>query len=244
MRKLTRRSYNRKLLVFGISIFMAVAMISTGFATWVMSSLADKEAGAPVVVGTVTDASMSIVVDQLNDEDQWTGATLSFDAPADDASGRVYAAAGSAGETLELPISGYVTNSEAMGSLTVQITLPESLQAAISANYIAIEDADHYADGVLTITFNASDLEAHSTIAGAKVFSYTLTFEWGTAFGGMNPSLYFDVDNAGKLVSDADMKDTMTAFGEALKLGMTANGDPATSYSGSIEILLSAAVRS
>ena len=35
--KLTRKSYKRNIIVFGLMFFMGIALVSTGFAAWVLS---------------------------------------------------------------------------------------------------------------------------------------------------------------------------------------------------------------
>lgn len=245
MRKLTRRSYNRKLLVFGASMFMAVAMMSTGFAAWVMSSVTNADVDAPVHVGVVTDASMEITVDQWVDG-AWTGGTLTFDALENDL-GRVYAGEGSVGENLSFLISGKVTNAQALGTLTVAITLPSSLKNAIDAGYLKAVDADNYSNGVITYTVNGDSLEFSE--GTTKTFAYTLELAWGDFFGNKNPAIFYDSeedfrdDVAGKSIPDDQVKTEMNAFGDTMKDGLVADGEPATSYSGTIDILVSATVK-
>lgn len=38
MAKLTKNSYKRKVILFGVLLFMSIALISTGFAAWIMST--------------------------------------------------------------------------------------------------------------------------------------------------------------------------------------------------------------
>ena len=64
MAKLTRNSYKRKIILFGVFVFMSIALISTGFAAWVMSQNAKEEVSGNVNVSTMTDASVSIKIYQ------------------------------------------------------------------------------------------------------------------------------------------------------------------------------------
>lgn len=57
--KLTRKSYKRNIIVFGIMIFMGVALVSTGFATWVLSQDTTVENTGNVEVGIVADESLT-----------------------------------------------------------------------------------------------------------------------------------------------------------------------------------------
>lgn len=251
MRKLTRRSYNRKLLVFGASMFMAVAMMSTGFAAWVMSSVTNADVDAPVKVGTVTDASMEITVDQWVD-DAWTGETLTFDAPEGDL-GRVYAGEGSVGDNLSLEITGKVTNAQALGTLTISITLPTSLKNAIAAGYLKVVSEGYDAStGVITYEANGDSLQ-YVDETTTKTFSYTLELAWGDFFGGVNPAVFYDNANkriegdeetvAGNAIADDQVKTEMTEFGSVISNGLNAEGDPVTSYAGTIDIIVSATVK-
>ena len=200
MRKLTRRSYNRKLIVFGLAIFLAFGMISTGFAAWLISSAAKEEADAPVEVDKIVDESFELTINQLDDAGKWldTADKISFDAKKDDTTGRVQFQVNGendGGEQLELLLSGTVTNIGALGvqpetttkSIKVDITLPASIVAAINAKYLTASytvgtaETDINVDGktgdqTITVwivpTANAQD-------ATKGDFAITLNFGWG-----------------------------------------------------------------
>ena len=244
MRKLTRRSYNRKLIVFGLVLLMAIGMISTGFAAWVMSSVNNADADAGVTVGTISDASMTVTIDQWRKEgedttEKWYGDVLSFDARNGDNEGRIRADGTDADEQLTMTISGKVTNVAALGQLTLTVKLPDSLAAAIEAGYIALDDAG-YSAGTLTVTKESLNYTLVDDNANAT-FSYTLTFEWGELFGGMNPCDFYDDAVAtrdgvtGASITDENMKTEMNAF-RALITGSSEN-DP---YTGTIDITVAA----
>lgn len=246
MRKLTRRSYNRKLIVFGLVLLMAIGMISTGFAAWVMSSVNNADADAGVTVGTISDASMTVTIDQWKKEDgdsteKWYGDVLSFDAKNGDNVGRIRADGTDADEQLTMTISGKVTNVAALGQLTLTIKLPDSLAAAIEAKYIALDDTNaSYSAGTLTVTKDSLNYTLVDDSANAT-FSYTLTFEWGEFFGGMNPCEFYDSTVAtrdgvtGASITDENMKTEMNAFRAAIT-GSSEN-DP---YTGTIDITVAA----
>ena len=188
MRKLTRRSYNRKLIVFGLAIFLAFGMISTGFAAWLISSAATKDADAPVEVDTIVDKSFVLTIDQLTDNG-WNGDKISFDAVKDDTTGRVKhqpEADGDLGEQLELTLSGKVTNIVSLGAqpssnnanmLKIEVALPDTLKAAIAAGYLTIQytvgdngsDTDIPNDNTIWVKPVASE-------NGEGTFSITLKF--------------------------------------------------------------------
>ncbi len=255
MRKFTRRSYNRKLIMFAVSAFMAVGMTSTGFSAWVMSSVQNAEAETPVNVGTVTDASMVVTIDQWVDGGDgyaWTGDTLSFDAIATDETGRVQAGEGSS-EVKSMVISGKVTNSQMLGDLTMTISLPESFKAAIAAGYIEfITDANAtYSAETGKITVAQAGLNVvDNPDAQEATFTYTLTYAWGDYFGGENPCEFYDnatqvtrpygeadaeITIAGSAIEGDKMVTEMNAF-RALIAGNADN----TAYTGTINILVEA----
>ena len=152
MRKLTRRAYNRKVLVFGISIFMSIAMISTGFAAWVLSSVTGvSDAEGDVYVAIVNDNSITITVDQWTDGAWDAGSKLSFDAKSGDITGRVVASSDAA-EKLTLPIDITVTGAGKLDSATMRVDLPESIANAMKPdkNYITLKTIGGYTVGALT----------------------------------------------------------------------------------------------
>ena len=224
MRKLTRRSYNRKLIIFGLAIFLAFGMISTGFAAWLISSAATEDADDPVEVDKIVDESFELTIDQLDADGKWKADAdkISFDAKPDDTTGRVKFqenGTGDAGEQLELTLSGTVTNVAALGQqpgstgdkneIKIEIALPDSLKAAITAKYLTVQytvGTGSYVnipdDNTLWVAPNAVD----------GTFSITLKFGWGEKFNFKNPCEYYDLDETGKTVTDTDMKDQLAAF--------------------------------
>lgn len=222
MRKLTRRSYNRKLIIFGLAIFLAFGMISTGFAAWLISSAATEDAEAPVEVDKIVDESFELTINELDENNDWDGDLISFDAKKDDTTGRVQFQANGendGGEQLELTLSGTVTNVAALGQqpgstgdkneIKIEIALPDSLKAAITAKYLTVQytvGTGSYVnipdDNTLWVAPNAVD----------GTFSITLKFGWGEKFNFKNPCEYYDLDETGKTVTDTDMKDQLAAF--------------------------------
>lgn len=60
MAKLTRKSYKRKKIAFAAVILGGVALVSSGFAAWVLSANAEKESTGVTTVGTVKDNSLAM----------------------------------------------------------------------------------------------------------------------------------------------------------------------------------------
>ena len=70
MARFTRRSYRRRKLFVGIALFSSVALISTGFASWIISLNAKGEIGGDVTVGTVTDSSVTIEINREYEDEE------------------------------------------------------------------------------------------------------------------------------------------------------------------------------
>ena len=225
MRKITRRSYNRKLIVLGLAIFLAFGMISTGFAAWLISSAATVDADAPVEVDKIVDESFELIIDQLDAEGKWKADAdkISFDAKQNDTTGRVKFqenGTGDAGEQLNLTLSGKVTNVAALGQqpettgdkneIKIEIALPETIKAAITAKYLTVKYTVGTGGSDVALPANNTIWVAPNAVDGT--FSITLKFGWGEKFNFKNPCEYYDLDETGKTVTDTDMKDQLAAF--------------------------------
>lgn len=63
MAKLTRKSYKRKKIAFAAVILGGVALVSSGFAAWVLSANATKDASGVTTVGQVKDNSLTMSIE-------------------------------------------------------------------------------------------------------------------------------------------------------------------------------------
>ena len=193
MARLTRNSYKRKIILFAVFVFISIALISTGFAAWVMSNDADVNASGNVSVGVVADSSLGI---EFN-ETEIKGFTFQFEPAEGDLTGRVRLdKETNLSEKLSLEVKGKITNPDILDSLTIQIELPEGVKDAIDANYIV---APACANGAVEVEVDPTTGE----------FSYVVEFKWGTHFNEMNPSLYYDMDSDGKEVPNDEVKTTL-----------------------------------
>ena len=198
MAKITRKSYRRKRVVLGAVLLGGVALVSTGFAAWVLSANANETISSNVKVGVISDNEMTISLDHESFDQ-----TISFNAPSTDTTGRIrYGSDEIGAENLTITVSGEITNATYLNRLTIKMDKITSITAGIEANYIALVNADDWYGNEFTIPTTGE--------GSTKSFSYELGFKWGTAFGGVNPSIYYD--DAGKTVSDAEMKSQLVAF--------------------------------
>ena len=199
MRRITLNSYKRKIVVFGILVFMSIGLISTGFAAWVMSTNPEQSQGGNVSVGLIEDANLTIALDAA----QEGGYNIAFEALASDTSGRIRAQADSLNESLKFTVSGVVGPAEFFGKLYYEFIIPEQFKKAVELGYIELPKGASYEKGTVQVEIPQEELEG--TSEGYK-FEIEIEFKWGSTFGGQNPGVYYDEDEEGLKVSDADAK--------------------------------------
>ena len=216
MAKLTRNSYKRKIIVFGLMVFMAIALVSTGFAAWIMSTNAKDEQNGNVTVGTVTDSSLKLTDVTLSTS------SIKFEPKADDTTGRVRYD-GTNAESLVITVTGKVSPKTVLGELTVELTMDEAVKTALlaaeTAGYIVLPECAKGAVQVTPTAVEGSDTEVE--------FTYTIEFKWGNVFGGMNPGEYFDTEEAGLAKTDEEVKTMLKALRTTI-YGLTSDVDDAT----------------
>ena len=192
--KLTRKSYNRRIFTFGTLVFLSAALMSTGFATWIMSKDASTDQNGNVTMGTITDGEVSFK------DVTYSATDFAFEPAANDESGDVIWN-GVDSENLTITISGKVSPAKYVGALSVKLTANDSVSAnlmkAAGINPETGEvDTSLNQYIVLPECFNTSvNLEEtkHYTVANDTMsFTYNVSFSWGTYFGKKNPSIYLD----------------------------------------------------
>ena len=226
--RLTRNSFKRKIIVFGVAIFMSVAMMATGFAAWVISTNAKTEGTVGVEVATIEKGNLTIEMDESLFATKEGGAhneKLTFGPDGADTEGYLKAKTGSTDtENLSVQIKGVVKNVENLGELTLTVDL-SAFAAAIEANYIVLdmEDAvETTVEGVAHTYIYTVDIGKGSTYyvaSGSNAdFDIELKLKWGSAFNNKNPGYYFDGDIDFSDTEDAVILDTienaLNAFNE------------------------------
>ncbi len=143
--RLTRRSYKRKIITLGISIFSALAMFATGFASWIISSDATAAPDGNVEVGVITDKSITIEPLDKNSGKFINVNVIAFEPAANDVAGaeklednvgknnglggRVYSD-NDTSESLEIVFEAKITGFKHIGELTVKLDVPEGVKKA------------------------------------------------------------------------------------------------------------------
>ena len=214
---MTRNSFKRKAIIFGVMVFMSIALISTGFAAWIISTNAKDQETGNIKVGVITEKNIEVLDIKLSQK------TFAFEPEKDDQEGRLR------GDGLtecikSTTVTAYVTYTEYLETLNISLDLAaaQGVKAAAAAGYIVLPDCAKAVTNVkasLVALGEGDDAKYSDTTkyGTVKKLVYTITFEWGTKFGGVNPGLYYDkaeVKDPGNdaYVSDADMKTEMTNF--------------------------------
>lgn len=177
MAKLTRNSYKRKIILFGVIVFMSIALISTGFAAWVMSQEKKQSKSGNVTVGAVTEGNIEVILDELTVKD------FKFEPKESDTTGRVRNDKTNF-ESLTVTVTGTIKNTQFLKEATIKMNVKDAVKQAETAGYIILPECAN-SEVVLTLTESGTN---------EKKFSYEITFKWGSKFGGENPGEYYDSD--------------------------------------------------
>lgn len=212
MAKLTRKSYKRKKIAFAAVILGGVALVSSGFAAWVLSANATKNTTGVTTVGTVKDNSLSMSIElqyqnpvtkdwekQMSTSEEIATGTFDFDPTYEDvrkAGQRVY----NDGQLFERLTLRYVVTvssktNDSFDKLNVKMveTGGEKVNNAVKKNYVVAPDCFTAADGV-TISADATKdpkfTKNDKTTTGSNedekictwTINYDVSFKWGTFF--------------------------------------------------------------
>ena len=245
----TKKSGQRKAFAVGVAAFASVCLIATGFAAWVISAKAEKTETGNVNIGKVSSADVKIEVDQ--EDKNKTGVltaenNFSFNPDKNDNSGRVRFD-GTNAEKRELNLSGKVGPQRFVTSFKIRLDIAKSETKDNKTEWVVDQDANdrfkaaEAAEYIVLPDCFGKDVELYGTDHYTPVsngdnnakaaFTYDIVFSWGGKFGGQNPGRYYDENETGKAVSDADVSKTLNEFYKALT-GVdptTASGDTTAS---------------
>lgn len=196
MAKLTRKSYKRKKIAFAAVILGGVALVSSGFAAWVLSANATGDATGGVSVSEVKDASLEMTItrqsyDFKNTPHQWknetvlNGATFCFEPKENDtqgtlASGQTQNRVFNDGENFEQLKIRYVVvissmNEKAFKQLNVKMeetTTTKKIDTAITEKEWVKAPKCYAADGV---TIASTDTATGEEVNKVKTSSSDVT---------------------------------------------------------------------
>lgn len=246
MAKLTRRSYKRKKIAFAAVIFGGVALVSSGFAAWVISAGKESNGTGSVTVGQVVEANLGMKIEWKvtgADDTTYTAITdkgenaneagnYSFNCSKEVKTGRFRHGTGSnvtdgsdADQCLSLTFKVTVTSSlDNFGSLNVTFANNRQIDAAVEAKYISAPEGFYETQG--------KDFSSTTTGSENTIFTKTGTgvgdskYQWvsdgiNIAFGWGEK---FDNDSpenyyntgAGSKVTDDEAMGVMNAFRSSL----------------------------
>lgn len=233
MAKLTRKSYQRKAMVVGATAFAGVALMATGFAAWVISSSTTKPLDGNVNIGVIKAQEITINATLSTDK-------FSFEPKKDDTTGRVRWDKTNF-ESLTTTLKGDFSPASYVNKFTVELRIgtEEEINDAKAKNGKTVwetnfETAAGSTKNYITLpedvwckekVFEISSLTNKAETTDTKEFNQVISFGWGTAFGGMNPSEYFDVHVDGKKVTDEKLKETMNDFYAVMTTGTAETKD-------------------
>lgn len=213
---MTRNSFKRKAIIFGVMIFMSIALISTGFAAWIISTNASKEETGNIKVGVITEKSIEVLGVTLSEK------TFAFEPLKSDTSGRLRGD-GVTECVMETVVTAYVTHTEYLKTLNIQLKLDAApgVKEAAKQGYIELPESAEIKDVTTKLVALGDSTEDAAYKAPeygtVKKLVYTITFKWGSKFDKENPGIYFDLPKYSDktqetYITDATMKETMTTF--------------------------------
>lgn len=201
----------RKTLTLTLSILACLALIGVGFASWIISADAIKEAEGNIIVDTVADKTYVVSGSWLDDK-----SSITFGAPATMNAHNPWLTNDSEGKTENLTVTYQLTvkygdNTPATG-----------IKDKITALVVAPENASYTAavNGGLIIALKNATVE--ETAEGSGIYNITVTYKWGKHFAdsadateGVNPYTYYNTKTATDKLSGTEttyMQDAKTSL--------------------------------
>ena len=208
VRKVTRRAFQRKVVTTAVSIFTSGALLSTGFATWVVAATAKKAAPGNVRVGTVAPREIVIEVDES------VPRLLCFEPEENDNSGHIRWDKTNA-ESLTFPLKAKIHSFSSShqtfiafhggtvdeeGKPVIDEDITQRLWDAVAAGYITapkIIEIDRTFRNIKD--FRDIDITEYEQIltydeeTDTATLDMTIGCKWGPFFGGANPGHFYDV---------------------------------------------------
>lgn len=174
--RLTRRSYRRKLIMFGVSIFMSLALVATGFAAWVLSNDANAKQSGAVELAAVHEESVDIsnitFIKDDNSNDREKADQFTFEPLANDKLGRVRYDGTSHPENLDVKFQWTIDNYPIVGEIFVDFKVPATVYTAITNGWLALDMKDGPDDTGFELVGEESMKNGGSTDIEYKVLRY------------------------------------------------------------------------
>ena len=214
------KSY-KKAVTIGVAAFSAVALLTTGAAAFVLTNEATKDITGNVNVGTVVDKGLEISLDPGE-------VYFRLDADTSDKSGRVQYSSEEGEKTpnMHVDITGSITKGADIEWENVSFTFTftvgndesgnfakyvKTTAGASESEYLTLTYTDTKADAPDNTAKNACPVGTPETLKFTDgTFDLDIDLNWGSVFGGENPSLYYDGD--GSATSFSEVKSALNAL--------------------------------
>lgn len=208
----------RKTLTLTLSILACLALIGVGFASWIISAEAKKEATGNIIVDTVADKTYVVSGEWLENK-----SSIIFGAPATMNESNPWLTNDSEGKTENLTVTYQLTvkYGDSKPATGIKDKITALVVAPASSNYTAAVNG-----GLIIAPKNAT---VEETAEGSGIYNITVTYKWGKHFAdsadateGVNPYTYYNGKEAtGKLNGSETtyMQDAKTSLETLSKIG-------------------------
>ncbi len=207
----------------GALIFVAVVLIVTGIAIWLLFSALGGTLGGGITVAGVIDSPLDfgrISIDgievDLDSADHHVDTGFSFDSAKDDYAGRLMWN-GTDCEKLTVDVDVVIEHSRYLQQFEYCLELPQGVIDAAAQGYLDIGDYYDWEKQEARRIELTLDEGIFFPEQDAWRVRFTLTLGWGEVFGNINPSLYYD--EAGADISYEEMRDTLNDFYDMVMAG-------------------------
>ena len=174
----------RKIITLASLFLCCLAIVGVGFAAWVITGEDTEETKGSITVDTVSDERFVIEVldSYIKDTKEAVDTTVVLGGP-ETTPADAWITYNGEKEDLDAVIIVKVKNYDKQNcEVTAAITDKTKYENLVTAGYLAD------ATPVVTLIGTESDVEG----VNYGIYSITITFDWGTDFGGENPVTYFN----------------------------------------------------
>ena len=196
-----KKKNRSKMIAASIAILSSAAVVSTGFAAWVISGGDTKEATGTITADTVSDTSHTLSAVTWDN-----GGKISFGAPENATGGKFLNYSGEVKEQLVATGTFTVSNLAtgwSVGKLFdtadfgVKEVIPENGTAKYPSDGVYVCALPTYKEGAVNTKQPGVYIEADAgTTAGTQAetgkFKLSVVFGWGSKTGNLNPFTYYE----------------------------------------------------
>lgn len=230
MAKLTRKEYTRKHLFMGAVILVAVILLVTGIAIWLLLGSMSRSAEGSLRVAGIVSTPMSFTDFYIGDEkigDNPNGSqelkdVFVFDCRKTDKDGRI-TCDGKSWEKMSVTVRGKLNYADYLAGLYYELELPQGVIDAAKEGFLDISNFYDDKWNVKKVNVIVSDDGKLKDTLGKEIlkqagsdgiyylnFEFTIKLNWGEKFGYDNPGRYYDEEGAD--IPDEEVMDTMNDF--------------------------------